>query len=100
MRIKIFHDTRSHMIWVVRIVEKGEKYGLKNKLTHDGDLPLVEFYDPRYEHTHLGQFVSRYNIATLLERETQGLLLDTGSPDWTVGEACMNRVRDWLRRQA
>ena len=60
MKLKIFHDTRSHLIWAVRIVEKGDKYGLKDGLTHEGDEPLVEFYDTRYEHTNLGQFVSRY----------------------------------------
>lgn len=98
MKIKIFHDTRSHLIWAVRIVEKGDKYGLDDCLDNDGK-PLVEFYDTRYEHTDLGQFVSRYFLDTLAEGE-RGLNLDGGVPAWSVNESCMNRIRDWLRRQA
>jgi len=47
MKIKIFHDTRSHLVWAVRIVEQGDKYGLDDCLDNDGT-PLVEFYDTRY----------------------------------------------------
>ena len=99
MKIKIFHDTRSHLIWAVRIVEKGDKYGLKDCLTHEGDEPLVEFFDTRYEHTDLGQFVSRYFIDTLTGGEG-GLNLDGCEPEWTIHRPCMHRIRDWLRRQA
>lgn len=98
MKIKIFHDTRSHLIWAVRIVEKDDKYGLDDCLDNDGT-PLVEFYDTRYEHTDLGQFVSRYLLGTLTEGEG-GLNLDGGVPSWNINEPCMNRIRDWLRRQA
>ena len=97
MKIKIFHDTRSHLIWAVRIVEKGDKYGLDDCLDNDGT-PLVEFYDTRYEHSDLGQFVSRYFIDTLTRGEGE-LNLDGGVPAWSVNEPCMNRIRDWLRRQ-
>lgn len=98
MKIKIFHDTRSHLIWAVRIVEKGDKYGLDDCLDNDGK-PLVEFYDTRYEHTDLGQFVSRYLLDTLTSGEG-GLNLDGCEPEWTIHRPCMNRIRDWLRRQA
>lgn len=98
MKIKIFHDTRSHLIWAVRIVEKGDKYGLDDCMDNDGT-PLVEFYDTRYEHTDLGQYVSRYFLSTLLG-EDGGLNLDGGVPAWSVNEPCMHRIRDWLRRQA
>ena len=98
MKIKIFHDTRSHLIWAVRIVEKGDKYGLDDCMDNDGT-PFVEFYDTRYEHTDLGQFVSRYLLGTLTEGEG-GLNLDGGVPSWNINEPCMNRIRDWLRRQA
>lgn len=99
MKIKIFHDTRSHLVWAVRIVEQGDKYGLKDRLTHEGEEPLVEFYDTRYEHTDLGQFVSRYFIDTLADGEG-GLNLDGCEPEWTIHRPCMHRIRDWLRRQA
>ena len=99
MKIKIFHDTRSHLVWAVRIVEKGDKYGIKNGLTHAGEEPLVEFFDTRYEHTDLGQFVSRYYLSTLLD-SNGGMNLDGGVTDWYINDPCGNRIRDWLRRQA
>ncbi len=98
MKIKIFHDTRSHIIWAVRIVEKGDKYGLDDCLDNDGT-PFVEFYDTRHEHTDLGQFVSRYFLDTLTRGEG-GLNLYGGVPRRNINEPCMNRIRDWLRRQA
>lgn len=98
MKLKIFHDTRSHLIWAVRIVEKGDKYGLNDALTHKGERPLVEFYDTRHEHTDLGQFVTRYFLGSLTEGEG-GLYLDGCEPEWTIHRPCMNRIRDWLRRQ-
>lgn len=98
MKIKIFHDTRSHINWAVRIVENGDKYGLDDCLDNDGE-PLVEFYDTRYEHTDLGQFVACYYIKLLIRGEA-GLHLDRGVPEWTIHRPCMNRIRDWLRRQA
>ena len=98
MKIKIFHDTRSHLIWAVRIVEKEDKYGLDDCLVNEGK-PLVEFYDTRYEHTDLGQLVSRYFIDTLIDGEG-GLYLDGCEPEWTIHRPCMNRIRDWLLRQA
>lgn len=99
MKLRIFYDTRSHLIWAVRLVEKGDKYGLNGCLTHDKGDPLVEFYDTRYKHTDFGQFVSRYYLSTLLKSEN-GLCLQGDVPSWSVGEACMNRIRDWLRRGA
>lgn len=77
----------------VRIVFKDDAYGLNNCLTHDKLDPLVEFYDTRYEHTKLGQFVSRYYASTLLESNNDGLLMDTGSPDWVLSSKAFNRVR-------
>lgn len=99
MKLKILNDTRSHLVWAIRLVEKGDKYGLNDILTHDEADPLVEFFDTRYEHTDLGQFVTRYYLSTVLKSEN-GLCLQGDVPSWSVGEACMNRIRDWLRRQA
>lgn len=99
MKLKIFHDTRSHLVWVVRIVEHGDNYGLNDALTHKGERPLVEFYDTRHEHTDLGQFVTRYFLGTLIDGEG-GLNLQGGVPTWSINEPCMNRIRGWLRRQA
>jgi len=76
-----------------RIVRKGDSYGRNNCLTHTEDDPLVEFYDARYDHTELGQFVSSYYVSTLTgecewsfgsdSRET-GLNLEGSVSDWFV----------------
>lgn len=87
--------------FLVNIVEKGESYGLNNCLTHDKVDPLVEFYDQRYIHTPLGQFVSRYYMSTLLEKKDQhvGLDLQGNVPDWKINAEQMNLVREWLSQE-
>jgi hypothetical protein len=86
----------------VRIVNKGDKYGRDFCLTHDGDRPLVEFYDARYPHTEFGQFVSRYYVETILSdkgngSKNTGLNLDGGVPEWTVSANDMVTVRNFLK---
>ena len=82
----------------IKLVNQGEQYGLNNKLTHDNKDPLVEFYDARYSHGELGQFVTRYSLSTLTEDGKKGgLNLQGGVPDWYVSEEAMNKVRDWLK---
>jgi hypothetical protein len=86
----------------VRIVNKGDKYGLNNCLTHEGDKPLVEFYDTRYPHTEFGQFVSRYYVETILGDDGYGpkdggLNLHGGVPEWTVSAKDMDTVRTFLK---
>lgn len=83
----------------VRIVRKGDHYGLDFCLTHSKDEPLVEFYDARYPHTEFGQFVTRYYVSTILERERNGLCLDGGIPEWSVSANDMDIVRAWLVSQ-
>ena len=71
-----------------RIVRKGEAYGRNMCLTHDGDEPLVEFYDARYafdkspEGKTLGQFVSRYYVSTV--ENSDGINLEGRIDDWFV----------------
>lgn len=93
--------TSNNIPFLLNIVEKGENYGLDNCLTHEKVDPLVEFYDQRYMHTPLGQFVSRYYMSTLLEKKDQhvGLDLDGGVPDWKVNAEQMKIVRDWLSHE-
>lgn len=94
--IKIFLDPESQMTWAVRLVQRGDAYGLHDQLTHDKDEPLVEFFDTRYAHTPLGQFVSRYYLGTLLSCE-DGINLDGGVPAWSVSAAGMAIAMPWLR---
>lgn len=79
----------------VRLVKRGERWGLNDGLTHDKDDPLVEFYGER------GQFVSNYYLSTLEEsvREARGglprgLLLWGDDPAWSLdGAALLMAVR-------
>lgn len=80
----------------VRIVRKGDTYGRNNCLTHDEDKALVEFYDTRFPHTSLGQFVSRYYADTMLNRGPRALDLDSGIPSWTIDDDAMTVVHRWL----
>lgn len=84
----------------VHIIRKGDSWGLTNSLIHDEDTAMVEFYDTRYDHTPLGQFVSRYDADTLLDRHPHsGLDLDSGIPSWTVDGDAMNQVIKWLQSE-
>lgn len=71
----------------VRAVFRGDRYGLGNALTHDGP-PMVEFYDAFYADAKgfgpIGQFVSRYYLATLKLRPVSLLSLQGDVPAWTV----------------
>lgn len=88
----------------VRLVFQGETYGRRGCLIHDKKDPLVEFYDTRYDFEDfdgLGQFVSRYYLSTLLERDTDfeggsyGLQLDGGSDNWYVTSENMDEILSW-----
>ena len=89
----------------VRIVNKGDKYGREFCLTHDTDKPMVEFYDRRYPHTQYGQFVSSYDVGTLLGHDgfyggepTGALCLDLGNAEsWTVSAEDKILVRAYLQ---
>lgn len=77
----------------VRVVSRGDKYGLNFALTHNGIMPLVEFYDSRYPHTEFGQFVSRYYLDTIINRDDRfALSLDGGVTAWTVPAEAMTEV--------
>jgi hypothetical protein len=86
------------MTFNVLIIRKGETYGLNNCLIHDDEMPMVEFYDTRFDHSPLGQFIARYDADTLVEDDGFGPFeLDGGNPNWTVGDVAMDRVTTWLR---
>ena len=89
-------DPASGLTWTVRLVRKGDPYGLNLQVVHDKDDPMVEFYDTRHPHTEWGQFVSRYNLSTLREHPERGINLDGGIPDWSVSAELMSEVYAWL----
>lgn len=77
----------------VRVVKKGEAYGLNDCKVHDSDDALVEFYDATYEGEKFGprgQFVSRYYASTFLSRDRDfGLCLDGGVDVWSIDQAAL-----------
>lgn len=97
------HGTR----FAVRVLRKGDTYGLDGCLTNDHDTPLVEFYDldQGEKFGPAGQFVSRYYAHTLLgtgphagERigTTAGLDLHAGILAWSLDRVTAAHVADWL----
>jgi len=87
----------------VRMVFKGEGYGVNDAVIHDKDRPLVEFYDSRSSRNNdlndRGQFVSRYYASTLMESENHGggLRLYGDVPEWTVSAEEMTAVRKYIK---
>ena len=100
-------NTSTGIVFTMRLVPKGERYGLRNVLKHDGDTPLIEFYDSRYPHSNdptgemLGQFVSRYDVETLMKAPNVGLCLDGGNREvWSLDRDTFDLARqlihNWL----
>jgi len=96
--------------FLVRIVRIGESYGLNNCIVNDethkffNGHELVEFYDYRHKFDYspngkmLGQFVSRYQMETLINH-VGGLNLDGGIPEWSVSAFQMDSIIvPWLKR--
>jgi hypothetical protein len=96
--------------WIaVRYLPKGTRYGASRACTSDQD--MVEFYDLSLADDTagtgppgfgpLGQYITRYNVATLLPDggPESGLKLYLGVPAWSLNAATMTTVRAWLRHQ-
>ena len=82
----------------VKILVKGDHYGLHDALIHEFEDPLVEFYDLTAK-AQGGQFIARYNLSTLLAENKDplsGLCLDGGEPEWVVQANVMVQVRAFL----
>jgi hypothetical protein len=85
--------------WTVRILSKGDKYGLNNCLTHDEDEKVVEFYDNHQDKSRFsefGQFVARYDLDTIINHTNCGLQLDGGIPEWRVAADELQLIRKHL----
>lgn len=97
--------------FLVRLVEKGDRYGLGLCKIHDEDRPLVEFYDAESRAEcyafagtreeaiaagapRLGQFASRYYVSTLMENiaTTSGVCLSGHVPRWTIDGAALREA--------
>lgn len=76
----------------IKVLNRGDRYGLNDCLTHEGDKPLVEFYDGE-------QFVSRYYVETIMEHGARALSLQGDVPAWTVPAATMAEFINQLEGQ-
>ena len=101
----LFVENDQGVIFAVRLVRKGDRYGLHGGLTHDQNAPLVEFYDTRYDHIVdclgwvKGMFVSRCHVETLLNH-TGGMSLGSLGHEryeWCVNAKNMAQIKNWLR---
>lgn len=95
--------------FLVRIVEKGDKWGRNRALTHDKNDPLIVVYDaspPKYDFSYANvayrqlnpQMVSYYYLSTLLEGGTlnTGINLHGGVPAWQIDKENWRKVIEWL----
>lgn len=79
------------------LVPAGEVSGTRGdgKCTEKSD--TIEFYDRRHAHTVNGQFVSNYNLNTILEMEPgHGLDLMGYEPSWKVPGSSMDLLKEWV----
>ena|SRR5579875_3077543 len=85
----------------VRIIEQGDKFGSNYCIINRNRVPIVHFYDRRYNSSGNGQFISSYYLSTLLHKDTKnGLCLQGGVPDWNISSASMSSVVSWLEEFA
>lgn len=98
MKLSVVTNKVSKISFMVRIVEQGDSYGHKMILTHDGVIPMVEFYDTRYKFDRhgdiiFGQFVSRYSLDTFKSlKPGDALTLQGGVSDWYLDEESMRQT--------
>ena len=86
-KIAKFYDNERGQPWTIRIIDKGDKYGLDADNEHTIDKPSG---------TMLGQFVSRYYISTIADGGSGGLDLMGYEPKWKMNALVMDSVRSYL----
>ena len=87
--------------FAVKLLAKGDYYGLEKCLTWDKESPCVEFYDVTYagdNFDEVGQFVARYYASTILDADG-GLCLNGEIPDWSIDVVGMDKVRLWIQKR-
>lgn len=92
-----FKNESTGKTWAARVIRKGDRYGLDDCLIHDKPNSMVEFYD-----TNNGeQFVSRYYTKTIMDiANGAGLLMDGGTPQWSLDGGSVAIVKEWLKQKA
>lgn len=85
----------------VKLIFKGDTYGLKDVYCHDNDMPIVEFYDARYNDTIHGQLIDRYYLKAVMDLpDGQGLNFYKGVEEWQLSNETLQVVKFWLKHNA
>ena len=98
-KTKTVQDIVTQQTWVVRLIRKGDAYGLNDKLTHDQARPMVDFFRCEQGNEDKGFFVSRYYVETLLAGSHKSIQLDGRDPAFAVHEQAFADVLQWLREE-
>jgi len=89
--------------FLVRVVRKGDTYGLRDCLTHDKAEPMIEFYDATGAcGDSRGSFVQRYYVSTLeAHPKDRGILLHGSAPDvWRLDAGALQQALRYERASA
>jgi hypothetical protein len=107
MKIIEVINQKTKIPFTVTVIFKGEKHGLNDCLTHENEIPLVEFFDARYNHTQYGQFTGGSYFATTLLGldgyggteigQYKGLCLDGDIPQWYIDAGTCKLIATWLK---
>lgn len=89
--------------WIVVLLKEGDKWGASLGYTVKED--TLYFYDSSVKWSKnkypFGQFVSSYNLKTILEHDyNYGLSLDASVDSWKVSKEELSEIVDWLWKVA
>jgi hypothetical protein len=103
---KVFfvENSNPHRRFYVRLVQKGDRYGLNLCLEHKDEEPMVEIYDAKHmtdgKFQPMGQFVSRYNVSDFAAIEAfRGLCLQGDIPEWYIDPSGVIQIKCWLLKE-
>lgn len=84
----------------VRLLRKGESYGLKHQLTYDDDEPTIEFYGPAAEgeQPEDAQFLDRYHVSSFLRPRDEWRTVGLGGY-CGVSPENSREIAAWLARE-
>lgn len=94
-----FIQNRNGRQFAVKLLQKGDSYGLDKCLTWDSSQTGIEFYDVTYAgdgFDEVGQFVSRYYISSILEHSGT-LCLNGDVSEWSIDGDNMQKIIIWIK---
>jgi len=74
---------------VVKLIEKGDKWGLRDMLTYDEEDPMVEF------NTEYGGYISRYYLSTFT-KDNEGIWLEGSDETLTIDGENKKEIVEWI----